>query len=120
MVNLTTVWQLNLPLVLYSKHKYIIILKVHFVSVSMQYKTITYKRIRNLENYESEHLELSVEIDEQRDIGEQIKDLKNTVRRNLGLVSEQIETNESQLEEFKFKNINEDDKDKLEYVENPF
>ena len=45
----------------------------------MQYKTITYKRIKNLENYNSEHLEVSAELKEDDDVIESTKSLRKLV-----------------------------------------
>jgi hypothetical protein len=36
----------------------------------MKFKTITYQRVKNLGNYESERLELSVELNEDDDVNE--------------------------------------------------
>jgi small-conductance mechanosensitive channel len=36
----------------------------------MKFKTITYQRVKNLGNYESERLELSVELDDDEDVNE--------------------------------------------------
>lgn len=49
----------------------------------MQYKTISYKQIRNLGNYQSETLEITVELSEGEDINEAIKALKTKVFENL-------------------------------------
>lgn len=51
----------------------------------MNYKTITYKRIKNLGNFESQHLELTAEVDENEDIDAAIESLKSKVHQGLGL-----------------------------------
>ena len=68
----------------------------------MKYTTITYKRIKNLGNSESEHLEMSVQVDESEDIEKAVEQLKYTVRQNLGLIPEEVEANEKGLEDFSF------------------
>ena len=56
----------------------------------MKFKTITYKRIKNLGNYESEHLEATAEVAEDEDIDEAIEKLKLTVHKALGLTDESV------------------------------
>ncbi len=51
----------------------------------MEYKTITFKRIKNQGNFESEHLEVSAEVDKDEDVDTVIKSLKAKVYRGLGL-----------------------------------
>ena len=52
----------------------------------MKIKTITYKRTKNLGNYESEYFEATAEIDdENEDVNEAIEKLKVTVHKALGL-----------------------------------
>ena len=51
----------------------------------MEVKTITFKRIRNLGNFESEHLEISAEVDKDEDVNAAIESLKAKVYRGLGL-----------------------------------
>ena len=53
----------------------------------MKIKTITYKRVKNLGNYNSEHLELSAEVedDETHSLDIQVQILKTMVERNLGI-----------------------------------
>lgn len=64
----------------------------------MKYKTITYQRVKNLGNYESERLELSAEVAEDDDISSTISTLKEIVNKALGIK----------------------EPNKNEYVENPF
>lgn len=45
----------------------------------MQYKLIVYKRIKNLGNYESEHLEMSAELEENEDPVEVSRHLRRLV-----------------------------------------
>lgn len=45
----------------------------------MKYKTITYQRVKNLGNYESKRLELTVELDEDNNLEEAIEILKGKV-----------------------------------------
>lgn len=49
----------------------------------MQYKTISYKQIRNLGNYQSETLEITVELSEGEDINKAIEKLKTKVLKSL-------------------------------------
>ncbi|MBW4535507.1 MAG: hypothetical protein KME09_16345 [Pleurocapsa minor HA4230-MV1] len=55
----------------------------------MKFKTITYQRVKNLGNYESERLELSVELDENDDEAVAIASLKSKVEQALGIESDQ-------------------------------
>ncbi len=52
----------------------------------LKVKTITYKRIHNLGNYNTEHLEMSAEIDIHDDELQCSQDLKEKVELALGLV----------------------------------
>lgn len=45
----------------------------------MQYKLIVYKRIKNLGNYESEHLEMSAELEENEEPVEASRHLRRLV-----------------------------------------
>jgi archaellum component FlaC len=49
----------------------------------MQFKTISYKRILNLGNYESKHLELSAEVHEEDDLDAEISRLMEEVERKI-------------------------------------
>lgn len=49
----------------------------------MKFKTITYQRVKNLGNYESERLELSVELNEDDDVDDAIALLKFKVEKVL-------------------------------------
>ncbi len=51
----------------------------------MKIKIITYKRINNLGNYNSEHLEMTAELDENEDVNRSAHQLKSKVERLLGL-----------------------------------
>lgn len=53
------------------------------------FKTITYQRVKNLGNYESERLELSVELDENDDEAVAIASIKSKVEQALGIESDQ-------------------------------
>lgn len=55
----------------------------------MKFKTITYQRVKNLGNYESERLELSVELDENDDEAVAIASIKSKVEQALGIESDQ-------------------------------
>lgn len=55
----------------------------------MKYKTITYQRVKNLGNYESERLELSVELDENDDVESAIARIKSKVEEALGIEDNQ-------------------------------
>jgi len=48
-------------------------------------KTIAFKRIKNLGNFESENLELTAEVDKNEDIDRAIESLKAMVYKGLGL-----------------------------------
>lgn len=49
----------------------------------MQVKTISYRRVKNLGNYQSETLEMTVELDETDDVWESTNKLKHIVREQL-------------------------------------
>lgn len=49
----------------------------------MQYKTITYKRVKNLGNYQSEHLEMTIELDETDDVWNATNQLRHAVCEQL-------------------------------------
>lgn len=51
----------------------------------MQYKTIVYKRIKNLGNYQSETVEMTIELSEGDDVGKCFEDLKLSVEKALNL-----------------------------------
>lgn len=55
----------------------------------MKYKTITYQRVKNLGNYESERLELSVELNEDDDVESAIALLKSKAEQALGIEDNQ-------------------------------
>lgn len=55
----------------------------------MKFKTITYQRVKNLGNYESERLELSVELNEDDDVDDAIALLKCKVEQGLGIEDNQ-------------------------------
>ncbi len=52
----------------------------------MEIKTITYKRINNLGNYNSEHLEMFAELGREFDVDQCFARLKNQVETALGLI----------------------------------
>ena len=52
----------------------------------MEVKTIAYKRVNNLGNYSSEHLEMVAELELYDDVDQCAKDLKNRVETALGLI----------------------------------
>lgn len=54
----------------------------------MEIKTITYKRVHNLGNYNTEHLEMSAELSVDDDVDQCAADLKNYVETALGLKPE--------------------------------
>lgn len=58
----------------------------------MEYKSISYQRVKNLGNYESERLELTAEVNQDDDINLAIDRLKHKVEKSLGL----IEANETE------------------------
>ncbi|WP_036488038.1 hypothetical protein [Myxosarcina sp. GI1] len=51
----------------------------------MQYKIITYKRIKNLGNYQSETVEMSIELDDNDIPHECFEDLKSSVLNALDI-----------------------------------
>lgn len=55
----------------------------------MKFKTIVYQRSKNLGNYESERIELTVELDENEDVDEAIALLKSKVEQGLGIEDNQ-------------------------------
>lgn len=55
----------------------------------MKFKTITYQRVKNLGNYESERLELSVELDEDDDEAVAIARIKSKAEQALGIEDNQ-------------------------------
>lgn len=57
----------------------------------MKVERITYKRVKNLGNYESETLELSAILDEDELIDDAIQKLKYTVLCNLNLIKDNQE-----------------------------
>jgi small-conductance mechanosensitive channel len=52
----------------------------------MKFKTVTYQRVKNLGNYESERLELSIELSEDDDVDEAIATLIDKVKKTLDIV----------------------------------
>ena len=54
----------------------------------MEVKTITYQRLKNLGNYESERMELTAELNENDDVDDAIASLKNLVLESLDLKAE--------------------------------
>lgn len=56
----------------------------------MQYKTITYKRVKNLGNYQSETVEMTVELSESDNVLEAFEDLKSTLLEALD-IQEKVE-----------------------------
>ena len=54
----------------------------------MEIKTITYKRVHNLGNYNTEHLEMFAELSVDDDVDQCAADLKNHVETALGLKPE--------------------------------
>ena len=57
----------------------------------MKVKTITYKRIHNMGNYNTQHLEMMAELDEGEDIQESANRLKIEVETALGLNKPSVE-----------------------------
>ena len=57
----------------------------------MKVKTITYKRIHNLGNYNTEHLEMTAELDNGEDVQESTSQLKLEVETALGLNKAPVE-----------------------------
>lgn len=55
----------------------------------MKFKTITYQRVKNLGNYESERLELSLELDEDDDVESAIARIKSKVEQALSIEDNQ-------------------------------
>lgn len=51
----------------------------------MRYKTVTFQRVVNLGNYQSERVEITAEIDEKDDIAMCLKELQTEVYNSLGL-----------------------------------
>ena len=72
----------------------------------MKYKTITYQAVKNLGNYESERLEMTVELDEKEEHGPSVAAIKLKQRVNSildsppsGVMGKPQEAND---EDFKF------------------
>ena len=57
----------------------------------MEVKTITYKRVNNLGNYNTEHLEMIAVLDDGEDVQEGTKQLKLEVETALGLNKPPVE-----------------------------
>jgi small-conductance mechanosensitive channel len=55
----------------------------------MKFKTITYQRVKNLGNYESERLELSVELDDDEDVDKAISKLRYKALKALDIEDNQ-------------------------------
>ena len=53
----------------------------------MEYKTIVFKRIKNLGSYESEHLEIECDLEPGDDVNEEVDNLRKLVEKKLGLTS---------------------------------
>ena len=51
----------------------------------MKVKTISYQRVKNLGNYESERMEMTVEVNEDEDINLAVKTLKEYVLQGLDI-----------------------------------
>ncbi|NJL51183.1 MAG: hypothetical protein HC930_01310 [Hydrococcus sp. SU_1_0] len=51
----------------------------------MKFKTITYQRVKNLGNYESERLEISAELDDDDNVSKAIAILKSHVHEELDI-----------------------------------
>lgn len=61
----------------------------------MQIKTISYKRTRNLGNYNNETLELFAELEEGDNTQEKIQELKLESEKGLGIVKQQPKKEEN-------------------------
>ncbi|MEY2833402.1 MAG: hypothetical protein RLZZ574_2661 [Cyanobacteriota bacterium] len=51
----------------------------------MQVRTITYQRVKNLGNYESERMEMTIELDDDENVEIAIAALKDTVKKALNI-----------------------------------
>lgn len=51
----------------------------------MNIKTITYQRVKNLGNYESERMEMTIELDDDENVEMAIAALKDTVKKALNI-----------------------------------
>jgi small-conductance mechanosensitive channel len=56
----------------------------------MNIKTISYQRVKNLGNYESERIEMTIELDDDENVEDAIATLKETVKKALN-ISEPID-----------------------------
>lgn len=56
----------------------------------MEHKTIVFKRIKNLGNYESEHLEIVGDLEPGDDVNEEIDKLRKIVEDKLFLTKKEI------------------------------
>jgi hypothetical protein len=56
----------------------------------MNIKTISYQRVKNLGNYESERMEMTIELDDDENVEIAIATLKETVKKALN-ISEPID-----------------------------
>lgn len=58
----------------------------------MQIKTITYQRVKNLGSYESERMEMTLELNDDDDVENAIKGIKLQVKKALNLpVDEKVD-----------------------------
>lgn len=60
----------------------------------MKYKTITYQRVKNLGNYESERLEMTVELGDEDNVSESAQQLRQLVNNLLETVKPTTTNNE--------------------------
>lgn len=52
----------------------------------MNIKTISYQRVKNLGNYESERMEMTIELDDDDSVEEAIATIKDTVKKALNIL----------------------------------
>lgn len=52
---------------------------------NMKVTTITYQRVKNLGNYESERMEMTIELDDDEDVDKAIAYIKQSVREALDI-----------------------------------
>lgn len=60
----------------------------------MEHKTILFKRVKNLGNYESEHLEIVADLEPGDDVNEEIDKLRKIVETKLFLIKQVLEEDE--------------------------
>lgn len=65
----------------------------------MKIRTVHYKRVKNLGNYESETFEMTAEIDDDEGVVSSALKLKEYVHQALGLIEEEVDEDEIPFKE---------------------